>query len=103
MQDLVKQIVEMDKKARAITDSAQKEKIDSQKKIQEERERIRTNYLQEARRRIAKNEPAERAAAEAAWEKQKARNAADAEKLETLYRENGDRWVSEIVKRVTGE
>lgn len=102
MQDLMKQIVEMDRKAREITDSAQKEKVSSEKKVSKRREEIRTEYLERARRRIAESEPKEREAAEAEWEKKDARNAELIKRLDDLYREKGEQWVSQITERVLG-
>jgi galactokinase/mevalonate kinase-like predicted kinase len=103
MQDLMKQIIEMDRKARQITEAAQREKVDSGKEIQKSRDEIRQKYLAEARRRIAANEPKERAAAEAVWEEKKKRSEENSNHLDQLYRENGDRWVEQIVARVLGE
>ena len=103
MQDLMKQIVEMDHKARKITDEAQKEKVDSQKEVAAKREEIRKNYLEEARRRIAKNEPNERAAAEEDWKTVKQKYDALSDSLDRTYREKGDIWVEEIVNRAIGE
>ena len=67
MQDMIKEIVDMDRKAREITDAAQLEKVNSEKEVAERRERIREEYLARARKRIALNEPQERAAAEEEW------------------------------------
>jgi hypothetical protein len=103
MQDLLKQIVDMDRKAREITDAAQLEKINSQKEVVEKKEEIRNEYLARARKRIAKNEPQERAAAEAAWEEKKKKNAEISQKLNQLYQEKGDVWVKAIVSKVIGE
>ncbi|QAT49789.1 hypothetical protein EQM14_08365 [Caproiciproducens sp. NJN-50] len=103
MQDLMKQIIEMDRKARQITESAQREKVDSEKEIQKRREEIRQKYLEEARRRIAANEPKERAAAETTWEEKRKQSEEVANHLDQLYLENGDRWVDQIVARVLGE
>lgn len=103
MQDLMKQIIDMDRKARQITEAAQREKVDSAKEIQKKRDEIRQKYLEEARKRIAKNEPKERAAAEAIWETKKKQSEEAADHLDQLYRENGDRWVDQIVAKVLGE
>jgi len=103
LQDLLKQIVEMDKKAREITDAAQREKIDSEKDVVRSREDIRKKYLEEARSHIKKNEPQERAIAEAEWLETKKRNEELSRGLDRLYSENGDKWVNEITARVTGE
>ena len=103
MQDLIKQIVDMDRKAREITDAAQLEKISSEKEILERREQIRNDYLARARNRIVLNEPTERAAAEAGWEEKKKKIAGISQQLDQLYKDKGDEWVNTIVARVIGE
>ncbi|WP_312692994.1 hypothetical protein [Caproiciproducens sp.] len=103
MQDLIKQIVEMDRKAREITDAAQLEKVSSEKEVAQKREQIRNDYLERARKRIALNEPNERAVAEADWDEKKKKIAELSEKLDVLYTKNGDKWVNSIVARVLGE
>lgn len=103
MQDLIKQIVDMDRKAREITDAAQMEKISSEKEVVERREQIRSDYLERARKRIAINEPKERAAAETGWEEKKKKYSEISQKLDELYNKKGDDWVNAIVARVTGE
>ena len=103
MQNLIKEIVDMDKKAREITDAAQVEKVNSEKETAQKREQIRQEYLTRARQRIQKNEPIEREAAEKAWTEKAAYYKQLSEKLEKTYRENGSQWVAELVVRVTGE
>ena len=102
MQNLMKQIVEMDRKARAITDSAQKEKVDSQKEVTERREEIREKYLEEARQRIAKKEPLEREAAEKEWKEKNRKNEILMKQMNDLYTEKGSQWVSEITRQIIG-
>lgn len=103
MQDMVKQIVDMDRKAREITDAAQMDKINSEKEVQAKREEIREQYLEKARARIALNEPQERAAAEKAWKEVQKHNDEVSQKLDDLYREKGEQWISAITARVIGE
>ncbi|WP_411677733.1 hypothetical protein [Caproicibacter sp.] len=103
MQDLMKQIIDMDRKARQITETAQQEKVNSEKEIQQKREEIRQKYLEEARKRIAKNEPKERAAAEAAWTEKKKQSEQLSNRMDQLYRDKGDQWVGQIVAKVIGE
>lgn len=102
MQDLMKQIVDMDRQARKITDSAQKEKLDSEKEIAKNREEIRDKYLEEAKHRIAKLEPKEREAAERAWKETDKKNKQTMQRTNAMYAEKGSEWVAEITKRVTG-
>lgn len=103
MQDLMHQIVEMDQKAREITDKAQRDKIDSQKEIAAKREEIRKNYLTEARKRISLNEPVERAAAEKDWKTVQKKYESLSQALDAAYQKNGDGWVKKIVEQATGE
>jgi F0F1-type ATP synthase membrane subunit b/b' len=102
MQNLLKQIVEMDQKAREITDSAQLEKANSEKEVEKLKEELRRNYLEKARQRIAKSEPLERAAAEKEWNEKNSKNDALLKKINDLYTANFDRWVDEITKRIIG-
>lgn len=103
MKDMVKQIVDMDRKAREITDATQLEKVNSEKEVAQKREEIRAEYLERARKRIALNEPKERAAAEAEWQTVVQKNAVLSQNLDKLYSEKGDEWVKTIVARVIGE
>lgn len=103
MQNLIKEIVDMDRKAREITDAAQLEKVNSEKEVTEKREQIRAEYLERARKRIAMNEPQERAIAEEGWKKIQAKNEERASHLDDLYRKKGDEWVNTLVARVIGE
>jgi hypothetical protein len=98
----MKQIVEMDRKARAITDSAQKEKVSSEKEVSERREEIRRSYLEKARQRVTESEPLEREAAEKAWAEKNRKNDILMKKMNDLYAEKGEQWVSEITERIIG-
>lgn len=102
MQNMVKQIVDMDRKAREITDAAQLEKVQSEKDIAKRREDIRNEYLERARRRIALNEPQEREAAEKSWKVSAEKYQALSEEMDRTYKENSARWVQELVSRVIG-
>lgn len=64
MENMIRRIVEMDQKARQITEAAQREKLDSEKEIAEKAAQLRADYLERARRRIQLNSDTERAAAE---------------------------------------
>ncbi len=102
MQDLMKQIVDLDRQAREITDSAQKEKVDSEKEVVKKREQLRNDYLEQARKKISENEPKERAVAETEWQEKNKKNLELSKGLDDLYREKGDQWVAEIVQKVLG-
>ena len=100
MENMIKRIVEMDQKARQITEAAQREKLDSEKEISQMREEIREDYLAKARERIKLNEPQEREAAEKAWKAVETRQNEISAKLDAQYKENGKRWAEELARRV---
>lgn len=103
MNDMLKQIIEMDEKARQITDAAQKQKIDTEKEISRIREEIRNNYLARARARIEKNRPLEQAASEKTWQVKEMHYKALTEKLDQLYADSGEKWIDTIFHKVIGE
>lgn len=103
MQNMIKQIVEMDQKAQQITENAQQEKLNSEKKLAAMRDRLREEYLQRARRRIGLNEPQERAAAEEKWKETSSRLQETAKQLDNTYAEKGDLWVETLTNRVLGK
>ncbi len=100
MENMIKRIVEMDQKARQITEAAQREKLDSEKEIAEKAAQLRADYLERARRRIQLNSDTERAAAEKAWEAREVEYTRQTERLEGIYREHRDEWVDTIVRNV---
>ena len=68
MQDIVKQIVDMDRKAREITAAVEQDRLNSEKEIAQKRVELRAEYLAKAREAIPSSESQERAAAEKEWE-----------------------------------
>ncbi len=87
MQDIVKQIVDMDRKAREITAAVEQDRLNSEKEIAQKRVELRAEYLAKAREAIPSSESQERAAAgEYCCEKTQ------------IYHEN---WTSFTAKRVT--
>lgn len=103
MENIIKRIVDMDKKAREITEAAYREKLDSEKDIQEKANQLREEYLALARRRIQINRDTERAILEQDWVKSQARYKVMMEKLDSLYSEHKEEWISAIVNRVIGK
>ena len=63
MQDIVKQIVDMDRKAREITAAVEQDRLNSEKEIAQKRVELRAEYLAKAREAIPSSESQERAAA----------------------------------------
>jgi len=103
MQDMIKRIVEMDKKARDITTEAQTARVKAERDIDARRRMIHNDLLNRARERLKVNEKTEREIAEKSWLTVSEQHEGISRKLTEEYEKYGDRWVSEIVGRVLGE
>lgn len=103
MEDMIARIVEMDKKARDMTEQAQKNKLDYENQIIAKRESIKTDFLERAKKRIAINREAAQKKADTTLQQAETRNRAIIEKMETDYDRLGDAWVDTIVQRVLTE
>ncbi len=90
MQDIVKQIVDMDRKAREITAAVEQDRLNSEKEIAQKRVELRAEYLAKARGLFLLVNP---------------RNALPLKKSGRLLRKNmqiyHENWTSFTAKRVT--
>ena len=100
MQDIIRRILEMDQKAQAITDEARREKLDSEREVAAEAQRFRDEQLARARKRIQINREMEQTIAQQTWQRREERYRRQEARLDALYAENRERWVSELVGRV---
>ncbi|MDD4546654.1 MAG: hypothetical protein PHR24_05105, partial [Oscillospiraceae bacterium] len=96
--NMIRRIVDMDKRAREITQAAQREKIESEKTIVNKAAKLRHEKLSDARHRIRVNMELENELLEQDWNKKKAVYDAQLSKMEKLYNENSDKWVEDIVQ-----
>ncbi len=103
MEEMIKRIIDMDKKAREITDAAQQEKIDCEKEIAQKAAQLRGEYLERARRRIQVNAETERTLAEQDWQKQKAKYDGQRQTLRASYDTHHEDWVKQIVANVLAD
>ena len=103
MQDMVERIVEMDKRARELTDEAKKLRVGSEDRLSAKKEALRKGYQNRANDRVEMIKKAEVKNAEtelkSILEKQKQAQ----QRLDDRYAEMGDEWVARIVARVTGD
>lgn len=100
MEDMIKRIVDMDRKAKAITESAQQEKLAAIEDIKARASALREEYLDRARRRIQINAETERTLFEQAWRRKEAAFERQAERLDALYAEKHEQWLNAIVAHV---
>ena len=99
---MIKRIVEADAEARALEEANKKAADEERRRIDEEAAAIYQKYMDKAKEEISKSE--------AYLEKRTDRKLKDVSvkqesaliKLKADYEQNRDRWVDEIVSRVTG-
>lgn len=103
LEDMIARIVEMDKKARDMTEQAQKNKLDYENQIIAKRESIKNDFLERAKKRIAINQESAQKRADATLQQAEKRNSAIIQKMESDYAQHCDSWVDEIVERVIAE
>ncbi len=102
MEDMIAKIIDMDKKARNLTDEAQKSKISYENEILKTKEKIKNDYLARAKDRIEINKQTAQKKADAQLKVIEEKNDSIIRKLDGSYSENGDKWVNDIVERVIG-
>ena len=103
MEDMISKIVDMDKKARGITDEAQQSKIDYEKEIIRKKEKIKNDFLERAKERIRINKQTAQKKADEELKLIEEKNAAIIAALDKTHSENHDKWVDRIVERVIAE
>ncbi len=100
MEDMIGRIIELDKKARDDVSRARQLKLDSEQKISALKEKKRSEYINRARIDIKEREKDEKikaciklSAVEGIYRKK-------IQRIEKIYSENKEKWVSTIISRV---
>ena len=102
MENMIKRIVEMDEKARELTQDAQRAKVDSAADIAIKKQQMRDEYPDRARKRIKVNEKTEQEAADAEWKKTEQKYKDLAQQMDETYNTHHEEWVKQIVSHVIG-
>ena len=100
MEEMIAKIVEMDKKAREMNEKAQKTKLNYENEVLLTKEKIKTDYLERANKRISINQQTAQKRADEKLAGITEKNQAVVERLEKAYNENAEKWADEIVARV---
>ncbi len=95
-------ILETDKKARARLEKARNEALESRKKLETETEKYKEKAKLRAEKSINEIKENEAKKVKAAVEERKRLNKKLCANLDRQFEENGERWISEIVKRSLG-
>lgn len=100
MQDMLAKIIAMDENARKIKEQAEQDKRNSEREIEELREKIYRDFIDRAKERIEKNIAVDKEYADQQLSDYTKKVESAEEEMQRLYAENGNRWVDEIVSRV---
>ena len=102
MEDMIKRIVEMDRQARQMTEQAQNAKLNSAAAIEKKKQKLRDEYLAQARVLVEQNNEAEQKAADLDWERIQQRYSRRAQKLDEQFAANREQWVTQLFNRTIG-
>ena len=100
MEEMIARIVEMDKKAREMNETALKTKLSYENEVLLTKEKIKHDYLERANKRIVINQQTAQTRADEKLAAITEKNQAVVERLEKAYNENAEKWADEIVARV---
>lgn len=102
MEDMIKKVVDMDKKARELEAQAQQEKVSITEAIEAQKQKVYDDYIEKARVRAKVNDQLVQEKAEKQFAESQKKQQEMMAKLKEQYNSNSDKWVDEIVKRVIG-
>ena len=100
MEEMIARIVEMDKKAREMNETALKTKLSYENEVLLTKEKSKHDYLERANKRIVINQQTAQKRADEKLAAITEKNQAVVERLEKAYNENAEKWADEIVARV---
>ncbi|MBR1811320.1 MAG: hypothetical protein IJ766_06715 [Clostridia bacterium] len=100
MTDLLKEIIDVDKAARERLAAAQAEKNEAYASIASRKEALINEEKRKARKKAEEISQKNRAEGEEALRSVREKNSTIAEKMNALYAENKERWITEIVDGV---
>lgn len=101
MEDMIRRIVEVDRRAQQVLDKAQQEKLEAEGQITEKVLKLRENYLDQARRRIQIDTENDRTLFEQRWKRRQKYFDKQSGRLQERYAEKHDAWLATIVENAT--
>ena len=99
MEDMIKRIVDMDRRARELTDRAKARRTRSAEYVAKHKEKVRLEYETMARNRIEVIRSDEESLAKRRIEESEERHLKNSKRLTELAAEKRDGWIDEIVRR----
>ena len=103
MKDMIERIVEMDEQSRKAILNLQQDKVNSEKEIQLQKEKIKRDYLTRARKRIESNRIIEQNNADEKLKEIEKTQKEISLRLNEIYEKEGDKLINEMIRRILGE
>ena len=100
MKDMIKKLVDIDERAKSYKEETLRQKADLEKEIEKEANLAYEKHITDAKSSAEAESKLVEENAEAAYKKNRDKNKASLDKLESVYSDNRDKWVDEIVNRV---
>jgi len=100
MEDMINRIIEMDKQAKQLKQSAQAEKILAEKNIAKEKEQLYSKFIEQARTRSKKNFEIEQKHADIKLAEIMKKHQDSLSALNTHFETHKDKWIETIFELV---
>jgi hypothetical protein len=97
MKDVIKELVDIDEKAKIYNEETRNKKLELEQEIREEIERIREKYIEDAKKEVENQKKMIEAEGEEKYNKSKKLREEQAQALKKKFDENADKWVEQIV------
>ena len=102
MQDIIQKIIEIDKNAQKMTEEARQSRLEAEKAVHAEMDKLRSEYLERAHARIRKTQATEEAFQMEALKEIERKHNVTADSLRGMYEQNREKWVDQLFNRVIG-
>lgn len=102
LDNVIKQLIEIDAYARSIMQELEKDKIEEKKKIDKEVVEYKNSYMDRAKIQIEKVRDFELEQSKEQYQKISAKNKSIRDHLINTYNENHEKWENEIFNRIVG-
>lgn len=102
MQDIIQKIIEIDRMAQKLTDETIELRKEAEASIENDKKRLREEYIEKARQRIQKNSEIEEAFLKQSLSDIETRYSQNEQNLRQVYENKHTQWAEEIYNKVLG-
>ncbi len=102
MKDMLKTIIEMDEKARKLNDKTQQEKNLAIAEIEETKQKIHDDYIQNAKIKVEREKQKDIKNAEENWKLVQSKHQKLSQDMDKKFNSCKDEWINTIVNNIIG-